>query len=280
MPTSVPLPPRQVRVFAMPSLVARGQLVLLLAAFLAFSVVAGNAAHAEPDESQIAQQRIEAISDFMQGHFERAFTLFLGCAEAGDIGGERGVAFLYANGLGVAKDMAQAEKWYRRAADRHDARAQNALGVIYASGMAGQPDFVRAAYWYGRAAAQGSARAQYSLGQLYDTGRGVARDYGEAARWYMAAASQGLAEAQYEVGHAFSYGTGVPQDDVPAYMWFALAALNAKRLSTQAAAEEAMRRLRTRMAPPDIAAALARADAWKRPPRSADESDVLTGPRF
>ena len=38
----------------------------------------------------------------------------------------------YANGVGVAKDEAEAVKWYRKAAEQNHAQAQYNLGVCYA----------------------------------------------------------------------------------------------------------------------------------------------------
>jgi hypothetical protein len=59
------------------------------------------------------------------------------------------------NGRGVAKDEAEAVRWYRLAA------------------------------------AEGNADAQYYLGFMFQHGRGVAHDNVEAVRWFHLAAAQG-----------------------------------------------------------------------------------------
>jgi hypothetical protein len=47
----------------------------------------------------------------------------------------------------VARDMAQAVDWYRKAADHGDAGAQGTLGILYSVGMGVQRDDVEAYYW-------------------------------------------------------------------------------------------------------------------------------------
>ncbi|MDA0238165.1 MAG: hypothetical protein O3B03_06590, partial [Proteobacteria bacterium] len=41
-------------------------------------------------------------------------------------------------------------------------------------------DDAKAVKWYRRAAEQGNAKAQYNLGLMYDNGQGVPQDYQEA----------------------------------------------------------------------------------------------------
>jgi TPR repeat protein len=48
-------------------------------------------------------------------------------AEQGDLEAQFNLGLLYANGIDVPKDLAQAAEWYRRAAEQGDARAQNAM---------------------------------------------------------------------------------------------------------------------------------------------------------
>ena len=48
-----------------------------------------------------------------------------------------------------------------------------------------------AAKWYRKAAEQGLAGAQYCLGACYNNGEGVEQDFEEAAKWFRKAAEQG-----------------------------------------------------------------------------------------
>ena len=70
---------------------------------------------------------------------------------------------LYA-GKGVAKDQAEAVKWFRKAAEQNYAQAQYNLGVCYTHGEGVAKDPVEAVKWYRKAAEQNLAKAQYNLG--------------------------------------------------------------------------------------------------------------------
>ncbi len=50
--------------------------------------------------------------------------------------------------------------------------------------------------WWRKAAEQGDERAQYNLGRCYDKGEGVAQDKTEAIKWYRKAAEQGHEKAK------------------------------------------------------------------------------------
>ena len=67
----------------------------------------------------------------------------------------------------MAKDEAEAVKWYRKAAEQNDAEAQYNLGVCYANGQGVAKDEVEAVKWYRKAAEQNYAAAQYNLGVCY-----------------------------------------------------------------------------------------------------------------
>src|SRR6266536_2938161 len=82
---------------------------------------------------------------------------------------ELGCAF-FSGILGVAKDKAEAVKWYRKAAEQNVADAQFSLGACYANGQGATKDDAEAVKWFRKAAEQNYARAQYSLGGRYTTG--------------------------------------------------------------------------------------------------------------
>jgi hypothetical protein len=72
-----------------------------------------------------------------------------------------------------------------------DPAAQNRLGEKFANGEDVGRDLAEAGRWYRLAAEQGYAEAQLNLGELYENGQGVGQDLGEAARWYREAAARG-----------------------------------------------------------------------------------------
>ena len=66
---------------------------------------------------------------------------------------------MYANGRGVPQDYKQAVKWYTKAAEQGNAKAQYNLGVMYAKGQGVPQDNVYAHMWFNLAAANGNEPA-------------------------------------------------------------------------------------------------------------------------
>ena len=71
---------------------------------------------------------------------------------------------------------------------------------MYAKGEGVPENAAEAVKWWRKAAEQGQAKAQYGLGRMYATGRSVLKDDAEAAKWFRLAAEQGVASAQYGLG--------------------------------------------------------------------------------
>ena len=130
----------------------------------------------------------------------------------------------YDSGKGVAKDPVEAVRWYRKAAEQNNASAQYGLGFGYYYGEGVAKDYAEAVQWYRKAAEQNFAPAQYNLAQCYYNGQGVAKDYVEAVKWYRKAAEQNNTPAQYDLGVCYYYGQGVAKDYVEGYKWWLLAA--------------------------------------------------------
>lgn len=161
------------------------------------------------------------------------------------------------------KNLMEAEKWYRKAANQGYAEGQFNLGNLYENGAGLPQNDNKAVEWYEKAAKQGHAEAQCFLGSYYERGgRGVIKDISQAAKWYRKAAMQGWADAQGALAYCYALGDGVPEDASEAYVWASLAVankpmyeeessflklrnLNAERLSPQALerAQERARKL-------------------------------------
>ena len=101
----------------------------------------------------------------------------------------------YYFGESVAKDTAEAAKWYRQAAEQNHVRAQDALGDCYYKGEGVEKDEMEAVKWYRRAAEQNFAIAQHNLGVCYENGNGVQQDFPEAYKFYKLAAEQNKEKA-------------------------------------------------------------------------------------
>ena len=108
-------------------------------------------------------------------------------AAAGDPGSQFNLALSYKNGEGVAKDLAMAQQWYRKAAQAGYAPAQYNLGVLFANGTDVPRDEKEAAKWLYAAAQNGVFDAQKILIEWYAAGRGVEKSPAKALAWDMIA---------------------------------------------------------------------------------------------
>src|SRR6266487_540061 len=81
-------------------------------------------------------------------------------AEAGDAQSEVELGVRYDDGEGVAKDPAEAVKWFRKAAEQNDAEGQLYLGLSYVKGEGVAEDLVEAYKWLLLAARQGDESAK------------------------------------------------------------------------------------------------------------------------
>ena len=95
---------------------------------------------------------------------------------------------------------------------------------LYEEGCGGEKALAEAVKWYQKAAGNGCAEAQFEIGWCYQEGRGVEENPEKAVSWYRIAAEQGCPEAQYWLGWCYLYGKGVEGDMEEAVKWFRAAA--------------------------------------------------------
>jgi TPR repeat protein len=168
----------------------------------------------------------EGREAFDQGDSTTALKEFGPLAEQGSKEAQAMLGYIYSNGgkWGVQKNLQEAYKWYRLAAENGEAQAQVALGRMYWEGRDIPQDYREAMRLFELAAAQGASGGQTSLGIMYLNGNGVEKDYEAALKWFRLAAEQGDGLAQLQLGHMYYEGMGVPQDLVQAHVWFSFAA--------------------------------------------------------
>jgi TPR repeat protein len=133
-------------------------------------------------------------------------------ALAGDIKAQLRMGLAFEFGDGVDKNVVEAMRWYRLAADRGDPVAQTDLGYLCETGANGQKNPAEAAKWYTRAAVSGFARAKFNLGVLYLQGAGVEKSEEEAAHWIGEAADDGCPSAMVALSYLYANGGGVSPD--------------------------------------------------------------------
>jgi len=239
------------------------------------------------------------LAAFKSKDYQRAYKEWKAAADAGQAEAQFDLGVLYAQGLGVRRDLTEAAFWYRRAAEQGNAEAEFALGQMYSRGWGvprdeadairwlqmansvesdgpptdwanvegyGMPqDNQQAAYWYQRAAQKGHPEAEFNLARLYAGGHGVKKDEEQAARWVSASATQGYAPAMANLGLRFATGNGVTQNEQRAYFWLTLAFLHGEKSAEKTRTAAAAKLKATEVASEDHAA-----QNWK--PRMAPAS--------
>jgi hypothetical protein len=119
------------------------------------------------------------------------------------------------------------------AAKQGAAYAQYNLGIMYANGVDVPENDAEAVKWFRKAADQGHAKAQSNLGIMYDNGEGVPENYVEAVKWYRKAADQGNVSAQINLGFMYERGMGVPENSIRAYVWWSMAKTQGHTVATE-----------------------------------------------
>jgi hypothetical protein len=135
-------------------------------------------------------------------------------ANAGDPAAEINVGEAYATAPGRAQDCKRAAVWYEKAGG---ISGYLHLAALYRDGCKLLPrDMAEASRWYAKAADLGDATAQGTLGTLYFFGQGVAQNYSEAYFWLDLAARQpGPRQQQYAQNRQLA-GAHITADEVDA----------------------------------------------------------------
>jgi TPR repeat protein len=190
------------------------------------------------------------VAAYEGGDYANALKLLKPEAEKGDAVAQVKYGLMFAKGLGVSRNPAEAVPWFRKSAEQGNAEGQYALGVAYDVGDTGGIDRSQALVWYRKSAAQGFARAQYNLGHLLLT-EGKPDQQEEGAGWVLKAAEQEMPEAMHVYGNSCAGGLGVEQNLLCARYWLSAAVAKGatKAKDSLARVESAIRELEANGAP-------------------------------
>ncbi len=169
----------------------------------------------------------------------------------------------YEFGIGVLKNPAVAEQWYRKGANLHDPMAEFDLATLLSDGKDHAQDLRAAATLFRQSAAAGYVPAMHSLGLLLVRNPGLARSPSEAVDMLNAAANAGSWKSSMLLGVLARDGDGVPRNNEAAYYYFRVASLQggdaaAKLLETD------LRNLSVRLGSGQAQAIDAEAGNWYR----------------
>jgi len=87
-----------------------------------------------------------------------------------DVDAQAHLAFMYAHGLGVPRDINRAVKMFQEAVDKKSLVGMTGLGNLYLYGTGVPQDFEKASYLLKMAAQRQNPYAQYSLGLMHNGG--------------------------------------------------------------------------------------------------------------
>jgi tetratricopeptide (TPR) repeat protein len=124
-------------------------------------------------------------------NYERAFAFFHRAAALGHLRAMEFAAFAYRTGRGADKNPAEAEKWYRRSAERGSADGMFNLALLMSEGQPGQATQAEAFRLMERAASRGLLVAYYQLAKYSDIGHGTARNPAAGAQHLFDAVRKG-----------------------------------------------------------------------------------------
>jgi TPR repeat protein len=167
---------------------------------------------AEAQGDSTAKMYLEQLKDVIpllepaeKGDAEAQFKLYKCIVENRNIG---------SSNLGSTGKWVELEKWLHRSAENGHVPAQLELAEAYLHGFSPvKKELAEAAKWYRKAAEQGSPKAHGMLGCLYATGRGVPRDRKTAVEWFRKGAALNNAESQYGMGVSIEEGWLEPYDE-------------------------------------------------------------------
>ncbi len=134
-------------------------------------------------------------------------------AESGDAHAQGLLGSFYLVGKnGVEKDEAQAAKWFLKAAEQGDAKAQCMMGHCYENGWGVAKSDYLSMTWFRKAAKQGVPEALFNMGLCCILGQGCSEDKEAAVDYFRRAAEKGHAGAQRRLGLCYENGWGVRQN--------------------------------------------------------------------
>ena len=155
-----------------------------------------------------------AFGAFQRGYFATAMSEAMKRVKANPKDGTAMalIAEIYAQGLAVNPDPAEAARWDRLASQQNNREATFAYGMALLQGKGVDKDRKAAAAQFERAAAQGHAGALYNLGVMAIEGEGATHDFGLAAAYFQRAANAGDIDALDALAALFKSGRGVAQN--------------------------------------------------------------------
>lgn len=157
-------------------------------------------------------------------HYDQAATLFAAESVRGVVTSTNNLGFMYAEGKGVARDLARAAECFAAAAAADQPAGQLNMGLCHLNGWGVPQDDAKAFDMFARAAENGNAAACGCLAHMIRHGLGSESDPKMTVAYLQMGADRGDPDCWYELGCAYEVGFGVRQSVTEAARWLELAA--------------------------------------------------------
>jgi tetratricopeptide (TPR) repeat protein len=139
----------------------------------------------------------EEVSDRMKRLYDSYRQSLIKRAAQGDVEAQFMLGrCYYEGGSGFGQDYAEAEKWWRKAAQQGHAKAQALCAMMHVYGQSVKQNYPEAIECLQSAAESGQVHARILLGYCYANGKGVEQNFVEAYKWYSLAARAGASDAK------------------------------------------------------------------------------------
>jgi TPR repeat protein len=132
------------------------------------------------------------IGRYMPKDPRQSFLLNSQAAESGNHDAVLAMGWFYHNGVGVGPDMNLAKRWYKKSARQGEPLAMFSTGQLAND----QREYADAMVWFKRAAEKGNARSLFWIGKLFWKGHGVRADRKQAMTFFRKAAAQKVPAAR------------------------------------------------------------------------------------
>ena len=129
----------------------------------------------------------EANSLYSEGKYSESLKGYISEAEKGNIGCMRRLGFMYYQGKGIARDINEAEFWFRKAYEYDD--KQSSIGLIRI--FIEKDNFEQALKYIREMASKEYPPAYYWFGRMCLNGFGLPKDTHEAFKYFSLAAKNG-----------------------------------------------------------------------------------------
>jgi hypothetical protein len=147
--------------------------------------------------------------------------LYLEAANQNNYQAQINLGLCYEKGLGVKKNMQEAGRWYKKAADQGSLWGIKNLANISLTSTDSPNSKIKAIQLYKQAADLGDAESQRIIGMsMLEGSYGLQQDYDSGYKLIQSSADKGDEGAKAALGFCYFWGAGVKQDYDKAYRIF------------------------------------------------------------